>query len=148
MGEGMILAHSWLRWALLITLVGAVLGSILGIAGNKAYGATNKRLALFTTIMADIQLLLGLVLYVGFSALTKTAMQDFGQAMATPELRFYAVEHVLAMVIGIALLHIGKVKATKAETDRSKHMKTLIFFGIALVVIMSRIPWEAGRLGF
>ncbi len=62
--------------------------------------------------------------------------------MKNSMLRFYAVEHILVMLIALALIHIGKSKAKKAKTDVRKHKISAIFFTIAFVLILSRIPWE------
>ncbi|MBO6516455.1 MAG: hypothetical protein JJ975_07875 [Bacteroidia bacterium] len=148
MEKGMLHAHSWLRWVLLIIALLAIVSAIAGWLGKKPYTKTHNRLALFLTISADLQLLIGLVLYFFVSAITKTAFQDFGAAMKNPEIRFYAVEHILVMIIGIALFHIGKVKAKKADSDVQKHKISAIYYGIGLLLILSRIPWESGRLGF
>lgn len=148
MEQGFLHAHSWLRWVLLLLAVVSVGLSKVGWFGKKPYTDNHRRLGLFLTITADIQLLLGLVMYFFTSAITKTAFQDFGAAMKTPELRFYAVEHILVMIIAIALLHIGKSKVKKAESDLKKHKTTVWFFGIALLLMLSRIPWDASRMGF
>lgn len=148
MEQGLLHAHSWLRWTLLLLAIASIGLSLTGWFGKKPYTNTNKRLGLFLTITADIQLLLGLVLYFVTSAITKTAFEDFGAAMKTPELRFYAVEHILVMIIAITLLHIGKSKVKKADTDLKKHKTTAWFYGIALLLILSRIPWDATRMGF
>lgn len=147
MEKGLLHAHTWLRWVILILAVVAVGMAKLGWFGKKPYTAMHKRLALFLTISLDIQLLIGLVMYFFTSAITKTAFSDFGTAMK-PGVRFFAVEHIAIMIIAIALFHIGKVKAQKAETDLKKHKITAWFFGIGLILILLGIPWEAGRMGF
>jgi hypothetical protein len=122
----------------------------MGWFGKKAYTQTNKRLALFLTISVDVQLLLGLVIYFFTSSITKMARADFGAAMGNSELRFWAVEHGLMMLIAIALFHIGKVKATKATSDVQKHKKTVIFFGIGLSALLgglSKILTDPSRIG-
>jgi hypothetical protein len=148
MEAGLLHAHSWLRWVLLLFAVLAIAGSLIGWFGKKPYNNMHSRYGLFLTISADIQLLIGLVIYFFTSAITKTAFQDFGAAMKTPEVRFYAVEHILIMIIAIALFHIGKSKVKKAGTDLKKHKTTVIFYGLGLVLILSRIPWDSARLGF
>jgi len=87
-----------------------------------------------------VQLLVGLLLYFALSPFTTDAMKDFGAAMRTPALRFWAVEHVFGMVIGVALAHVGRVRIRKAEMSR-RHLVAVIFFGIALVAILASIPW-------
>ncbi len=148
MEQGLLHAHSWLRWVLLLIAVLAIVSSLGGWLSKKPFNATHKRLGLFLTITADVQLLIGLVLYFFTSAIIKAAFQDFGAAMKTPEIRFYAVEHILVMIIGIVLFHIGKSKAKKADSDIKKHKLSVMYYGIGLVLILSRIPWGAERLEF
>jgi hypothetical protein len=38
-------------------------------------------------------------------------------------------------------VHVGRVKIRKATEARRKHQLAMIFFGIALVVIVLAIPW-------
>ncbi len=141
MATGLLHAHSGLRWLILLLLVVTIIMAFVGWFGKKPFTQTNKRLLLFSTIVSDVQLLIGLVMYFFTSSITKTAFQDFGYAMKTPELRYFAVEHILVMIIAIALLHIGKVRATKQSTDEGKHKQTAIFFTISLLLMLSRIPW-------
>jgi len=139
--------HSILRWAVLLT--GA-------IAWFRAVGAgTAKRRwtpkddlwgFLFTTSL-DIQMLVGLVLYFILSPFTKIAFQDFGGAMADSSLRFWAVEHLIGMIIGIALAHVGRVKIRKAGNDARRHRLAMIYFGLALVAICASIPWPGLPVG-
>lgn len=142
MATGLLHAHSGLRWILLLLLVSTIVMAFVGWFGKKPFNQTNKRLLLFSTIVADVQLLIGLVMYFFTSSITQTAFKDFGAAMKTPELRYFAVEHILVMIIAIALLHIGKVRATKQATDEGKHKQTAIFFTISLLLMLSRIPWN------
>ena len=44
------------------------------------------------------------------------------------------------MIIGIALAHIGRARARKADSFR-RHKVAAIFFGLALVVMLASIPW-------
>jgi len=45
------------------------------------------------------------------------------------------------MLIAIILLHVGKAQGKKAITDRSKHRRTLVFYLLALLIILLSIPW-------
>ena len=56
--------------------------------------------------------------------------------------RFVTVEHPLMMVIGVALITIGKIKAKKIE-DVAKANKTIfLYFLIAFILIAIRTPWD------
>lgn len=56
--------------------------------------------------------------------------------------RFWAVEHMMMMIIAVALAHIGSGRIRKGADDQAKHRAAAIFFTIAFVVIMASIPWS------
>ena len=66
------------------------------------------------SIALDVQFLIGLLLYVWLSPFIRDAWADMGATMRNAPLRFFAVEHVTGMLIGIALAHVGKSKIGKA----------------------------------
>jgi hypothetical protein len=99
-------------------------------------------------ITVDIQFLLGLLLYAWLSPITRVAFADFGGAMRNAGLRFWAVEHLLGMVIAVALVNVGRTKIRKAVGDRRKHTLAAIYFGLGLLIMLASIPWPgmpAGR---
>ena len=61
--------------------------------------------------------------------------------MRIEPLRFFAVEHLTGMIIGIALAHVGRVRIRKAANDARRHRLATIYFGLALVAICAAIPW-------
>lgn len=140
MYPGMLFAHSWVRWAVVIVGVFAVIRAIAGASGRRPWTPSDDRAGLWFTIALDIQFLLGLILYFAVSPFTTVAMQHFGAAMKNPGERYWLVEHTLGMIIGLALAHIGRVRIRKAESSR-RHMIAAIFFGLALVAILVSIPW-------
>jgi predicted membrane channel-forming protein YqfA (hemolysin III family) len=68
-------------------------------------------------------------------------------AMKDPYDRFFAIEHLVGMLIAIILLHIGKAQGKKAINDKSKHRRTLIFYLLALLIILLSIPWPFRQIG-
>ncbi len=136
--------HSYVRWLILIVGVIAVLRAIMGVTGKKPYGAADAKAGLFFMIFLDIQLLIGLVLMFT-SSLTQTAFSNMGAAMGDKVLRFFTVEHTLLAVVAIALVHIGRSKIKKADSDAKKQKLALIFFTIALVLILAMIPGPAAK---
>ena len=132
-----LIVHSWLRWAVLAA----------GIAAVARGGARDSSTGRWFTILLDVQMLIGLLLYFVLSPFTTAALGDFGGAMKNPQLRFFAVEHAFGMVIALALAHIGTAKIKKAAAERRPKL-AMIFYGLALVAILVSIPWPgmpAGR---
>ena len=132
-----LIVHSWLRWAVIAA----------GLAAAVRGGSGNQAAAKWYTSLLDTQMLLGLLLYFVLSPFTTSALHDFGGAMKSPQLRFFAVEHVFGMVIAIALAHVGRSRVRKAPLERRGRI-ALIFFGLSLVALLASIPWPgmpAGR---
>jgi hypothetical protein len=70
-----------------------------------------------------------------------------GEVMKEPFSRFFTVEHTLGMLIAIILIHIGKAQARKQISDKAKHKRTLIFYLLALLIILASIPWPFRQVG-
>lgn len=148
MYDVVLAAHSWLRWVVILTGLIAVGSAFSGMLQKRAWRAADDRAGLFFTIALDLQMLLGLVLYFLLSPFTRTAMADFGAAMGDAFLRFWAVEHVFGMVVGIVLAHRGRSRVRTIADPVRKHRIAATFFLLALVAILASIPWPgmpAGR---
>ena len=144
----MLVVHSLLRWVVLGAGVVAFGRALAGMRARRAWTAGDDRAGQVFVGTLDLQLLIGLVLYFGLSPITRAAMQDFGAAMGNSMLRFWAVEHILGMVIAVALAHVGRVRVRKTTDPVRRHKLAAIFFGLALIAILATIPWPgmpAGR---
>lgn len=141
-----LVIHSILRWAVLILGLWAVLSALFAVISKRKYGSSDNKVSLFFMISCDIQLLMGLVLY--FTGMWfEKVKSGMGAVIKDPAERFFAVEHALMMVIAWLLVHIGRSMVKRADTDAQKHKRTLIYFGIALVIILAMIPWPFRQPG-
>jgi hypothetical protein len=139
-----ILLHSLMRWAVLATGVFAAVRGISGWRSGRPWTLADDRAALWFTTALDLQMLLGLLLYVWLSPITHAAFQDFGSVMGNAGLRFWAIEHPVGMIVGIALAHIGRGRLRKIGPDARRHRTTAIFFTLSLLLIIASIPWPGG----
>ena len=139
--------HSLLRWAVLLTGLVAWFRSIAGATAKRPWGPKDELWGLLFTVTLDLQFLVGLALYIFISPITKAAFQNFSVVMSEPIYRYWAVEHIAGMLIAIALAHVGRVRVRKATGDVRRHRLVMIFFGLALVIIVSSIPWPWFRIG-
>src|SRR5438034_8441829 len=110
--------HSWVRWVALVAVVGATLAAVTGRVRGERSPADRWGLAAITAL--DIQMLLGLLLYLVVSPNMRPILANFGAAMRDPALRFWAVEHTATMIAAIAIAHIGRGLARKAATPVAK----------------------------
>lgn len=140
MYEILLRSHSGLRWILLVLVVAAIARAFSNMSSGK-FTALDDKLSLFSLITAHIQLLLGLGLYF-ISPFVKAAMQaGMGEAMKETVLRYWLVEHIFGMIVGITLITIGRVAARKAIEDKVKFKKIAVFFTLGLLIILATIPW-------
>ena len=139
-------SHSGLRWVVLICVLGAIIKSIMGLSNGSPFDKVTDKLTLFSLISCHLMLVIGLVLY-GVSPIIHAGVQSGGSIMKDPILRFWMVEHLSMMIIGIALITVGRVRLKKIAEDNKKHKNVLIFFGIGLLLILSRIPWPFMEIG-
>lgn len=133
-------SHNGLRWVLLAVLLFVIIRSWLGFAQKSSYGKLDNATGGALVGLAHLQLLIGLILYFGLSPITKAAFADFGAAMKDPTLRLYAVEHILTMVIAVALLQVGRIFSKKAAEDARKFRVMAVFSTFALLLMASRMP--------
>jgi membrane-associated HD superfamily phosphohydrolase len=141
MYSGLIHAHSGFRWIVLVLLLITIINAFGKRNGAKPWTVQDQKLALYTFISTHIQLLFGLILY-----FISPKVQFAGAAMKDKILRFFTVEHSLLMLIAIALITIGYLKAKKAP--EGKKAKTIFtYFLIALILIIIRIPWPFMGVG-
>ncbi|MDZ7899966.1 MAG: hypothetical protein U5N85_18315 [Arcicella sp.] len=123
----------------LIVLVKAA----MGLSGKTAFAESDRKLGLFFMISNHTQLLIGLILYLFLSPFGLKAFQDFGsEVMKIAEYRRIAVEHLSTNIIAIILITIGYSKNKRAVDSAVRHKNALIFYGLGLVLLLSRIPWD------
>lgn len=136
MYTGFLHLHNLLRYAIVILLIITVIKSFIGWLGKKEYKAIDNKLSLFLLIAAHLQLLVGLGLY-----FISPFVKKFSEAMENPMDRFWAVEHLTAMILGIIIITMGRIMAKKGSTDAIKFRRQAIFFLLAMILIFSAIPW-------
>jgi hypothetical protein len=74
-------------------------------------------------------------------------MHGMSAVMKDPMLRFFAIEHTLGMLIAIIMVHIGYSYAKKNMSDLIKHRRTILFYSLALLIMLISIPWPFRAVG-
>jgi hypothetical protein len=135
-------AHNVMRWVVVLLAIYALYRIYAGWFGKKPFTESDRKALSFYTIGMDIQLLLGLLLYFVLSPITTNALRNFGGAMGDSSIRFYAVEHILMMVIAVVLAHVAVVMARKGATDLSKFKRGALWLTLSVVAVLFAIPWQ------
>lgn len=146
MYNGLLHAHSGLRWVALILILVAIANAAKSQNSGR-YEKKDKMINLFTMIVMHIQLLIGLVMY--FMS-PKVAFVEGWMSSDTAGgmYRFFGVEHIFGMIVAITLITIGRSKAEKKlKGTRDKHRRILINYTLGLLIILATIPWPFRGFG-
>lgn len=140
-----ILKHLHSGWAYLVVLVVgiATINALISYFSKAEYKPKDFRLSLFALIVTHIMLLIGLILYfvspLGLQSLTTNGM---GDVMGDSTLRLYAVEHPMMMILAVVFITVGYSKHKKKLVSGPKLKTLAIFYTLAFLCILSRIPWS------
>lgn len=147
MYNGLLHLHSFLRWVILILLLIAIYKNFSD--RDKSFTPGHKKIGLFLMISADLILLVGLYQWAFGKTwgLVSIQTRGFAAVMKDPVARFFAVEHMVGMIIAIILIHIGYSYSKKNIPDTVKHKRAIVFFGLALLIILVCIPWPFRLVG-
>jgi NADH:ubiquinone oxidoreductase subunit 2 (subunit N) len=130
-------AHSGWAYLVLIALVIAVVNALIGRNSKKEFSAQDRKIALFALIATHLQLVFGFIIYF----ISPLGMASLGQ-MSDKALRLTSLEHPLINIIAIALITIGWSKHKKATDSQAKFKSIFLFYGLGLLLILSRSPWS------
>jgi hypothetical protein len=131
--------HNYLAYAVLLLVTLFTFYSLWGWLNGRKFRTRDKKFGLAAMLAVHIQFTLGLVLYL-VSPTVQQAFKGFGLAMKSSSLRFSALEHPLVMLIAAVLITVARIK-TKRSDSNSAHKTNFILYAIALLLILSRIPW-------
>ena len=134
--------HSGWAYITLLILIIAVVNAIIGVNSNKEFKEKDLRIPLFALIVAHIQLLIGLVAYFTSAQFALLKEHGMGAAMKDPEIRLVVMEHPLMMILAVILITVGFSKHKNKSTDKAMFKTIALYYGVALVLVLSRIPWD------
>ena len=137
----LIVAHSWLRWIVLVAGLLAFARALAGRSSRRTWGPGDEAPGRWYTILFDVQVLLGLLLYVWASPITMAARQNMAAAMGYSATRFWLIEHALGMIVALALAHVGRARVRRALTDRDRFGKAALFYGLSVLIALAATPW-------
>ena len=86
-----LLIHSWLRWVVLLAGLYALVRAFGGWSGSKPWTRADDASGVWFISALDLQVLLGLLLYVFLSPFGLSAFENGAEVMRNSALRFWAV---------------------------------------------------------
>jgi hypothetical protein len=118
--------HSFWRYGVLIAAVIGLVGALGAWLGSLPPRETARRAGLIYVIALDVQLLIGIVLWIGKGAM----------ALPPP----YRLEHPLTMILAAVAAHAGQVLARRSKTPKGAARTVAIAVAVSLVLVILGIP--------
>jgi hypothetical protein len=139
---GLVLAaHSTLRWVVLVAGLVAAVASWAARFGVKSWTDTTTSAGRVFAVAMDLQLVVGLVLYVVLSPTVAAGLGDMSGAMGDAQHRFWMVEHPAAMILALVLAHVGAAKSRRAVRAEDGPGPSAWYFTLALLLVVAVLPW-------
>jgi|SRR5690606_17935499 len=137
MYESLQQIHTLVGISVLLLLTITLIISIAGLTSKGEFTSKDRKLALFTLIATHIQFLIGIIIYFN----SPLGISVLGE-MKNAALRLTSLEHPLVNLIAIILITVGWSKHKKLTESTKKFRTFAIFYGIGLLLILSKIPWD------
>lgn len=145
MYQTLLILHSINRWLILVSLIYVIWTAWDGIRSDRRFSSTDNTARHLTATISHIQLLVGLYLYM-ISPIVKFNVGEASGGAMVSESTFFRFVHIALMVISVVIITIGSAKAKRMETDILKFRTLLLWFSIALLIILIAIPWPFSPL--
>lgn len=133
--------HNLVRWVVIILGILALVRAYMGFLGNREWTERDRKIGIFFAVSIDIQLLIGLILYLFLSDITRTIFRDFSAAMSNEGIRFFALEHAFYMILAVVFVHLGSMLPRRVDDSRAKFARAAIWFTLTFLVIILGMPW-------
>lgn len=134
--------HSYWAYLVLLVLVLSTFNALIKYFGNKEFHAKDFRISLFTLIVTHIQLLLGILLFIVSDYISLISEMGMSTLMKNDVLRSNIIEHPFTMILAVILVTVGYSKHKKKLTSKPKFKMIAVFYTLALILILAKIPWN------
>jgi len=133
--------HSYWRWAVLLVGAIAFARAVAGVWCGREWSRADDRAARLFIAVIDVQFLLGVVLYFGFSPFWTATYYSFSETMRDQGARFFGIEHQTAMALAITAAHLGWDRVRRMPRTPASHRTMLTGLLVFFAFVLWAIPW-------
>lgn len=145
MTDVLLYLHSLFRWAVLFSVLTAIVQACTGLLQRRSFSATDNAVRHWTATFFHVQLIVGILLYTN-SPLIKWFWGNFREGTENSDAAFFGLIHALLMLCAIVIVTIGSALTKRKPADRAKFTTMLIWYTAALLIILIAIPWPFSPL--
>jgi hypothetical protein len=142
--EFVITIHSYLRWGLLAAGLLSGAASLHGWRAGRRWSFLDERLAVTLVLCVDLQLVVGLLLYLVLSPFGEAVFAGgLRAAGATPTVLFFGLLHPCLMILSFLVAHAARGRSKKASSDEARFriMSRGVLLWLLLVALAIPWPW-------
>jgi hypothetical protein len=137
-----LIAHSLGRWVVFIAGATAVFVETARLWSGKPWAPIGPQLGRVFRISVDVQVLMGAALYLVLSPLTTVVLSTTVTRLPSDsDVEFFAVVHPVIMMASFIGVHVSSVLIRRGRSDASRHRRSIMFYGVMLLLVMSGTPW-------
>ena len=137
--SGFFKLYFYWEYIVIISTLGAILNSLLGVFSKKSFKAFDLRITLFSLIFNYIFLIIGLFVFISnFLLLFWDSNNKF--IVEQNHFLFYISTHLLNLLT-ILILTIGWSLHKKSKVSLKKFLRVLGFYSIGMIIILWKFAW-------
>jgi hypothetical protein len=129
------MVHTFISMTFLIVAIWLFYRSVRGYFLSRNYTRTDKLLSYAFIVNLYLQLIFGFILMVSPAILSAQEMVSQDPAKLAAR-RFWPVEHIVLMLFALFIANLGLIFSNSAQVDREKHKKVIVYYAIAVVLIV------------
>jgi len=141
----LLIIHSYFRWLVLIVMIIQFIWVAYQYKRKTVFSNNDFKYLVLFTLIINIQLIIGWSLYLN-SMLVDTFWQNPTLGLKNRQLRFFGLEHMSMMSLGIILLNINTYKAYHTKDKTTVFRKLFRAYIWVYLIILSSIPWSFSPL--
>lgn len=141
----LLVFHSYFRWIVLTAMFLQFIWLYINQKNNSLFSPKQYYLLLFFTLIYDIQLVLGFLLY-SESILVQSFWNDISLGIKNRQIRFFGLEHVFMMTLGVFLVNLYTIITFKSINQKDIFRYLWKRYLWIFFIILSSIPWSFSPL--
>lgn len=127
--------HVIVSGAFVVIAAWVIVRSSRGMLNNVPYTSLDKYLSYGFMILLYFQLVFGLIIFAGPVSFDNYSSVQEGTLKLVSK-RFWPIEHIVLMLFALFIANIGLIFSSQTVDSREKHRKVLIYYSIAVAMIV------------